>query len=78
MTPPTLSTAQAARVLGVSRQTLYVRTWRNEGVATPEGTVMPIRVGTAVRWPTRPIIDALGLDDDALAAALADAPQPAA
>lgn len=55
--PPTLTTYEAAEMLGTTPGTL----WRlaREGSAP----VQPLRLGTRMlRWPTRPILELLGLD----------------
>lgn len=53
--PPTLNTDEAAQLLGVSRDTL----WRlaREGTAPVE----PLRLGSALRWPTARLADLLGI-----------------
>lgn len=55
--PPTLSTHQAAELLGVGVDHL----WRlaREGTAPVE----PLRLGRALRWPTPPLLHLLGLAD---------------
>ena len=54
--PPTLDTAQASRLLGVSKDLL----WRlaREGTAPVE----PLRLGSTLRWPTARLAAVLGVD----------------
>jgi predicted DNA-binding transcriptional regulator AlpA len=65
--PPALTTAQAAELLSVPTAHLWKLV--REGSAP----VPVLRIGRSLRWPTRPIIEALGLvdrdadDDDAAA-----------
>jgi predicted DNA-binding transcriptional regulator AlpA len=54
--PPTLNTEQASQLLGVCRGALWA------AARDGDAPVEPIRVGRALRWPTRPILDLLGLD----------------
>jgi len=56
--PPTLSTRQAAEVLGVSVDHLY--DVRRESPA--DLPVQPIELGRALRWPTAPLLRALGVE----------------
>jgi predicted DNA-binding transcriptional regulator AlpA len=53
--PPALTTYEAAELLGTTPGTL----WRlaREGSAP----VQPLRLGRMLRWPTRPILELLGL-----------------
>jgi hypothetical protein len=53
--PTTLNTEQAAELLGVSRGALWASS--RDG----DAPVAPIKVGRALRWPTLPILRALGL-----------------
>ena len=56
--PPTLDTPRAAELLGVSIDHL----WKmgREGTAP----VVPLRLGRAYRWPTAPLLRAIGLDPE--------------
>jgi excisionase family DNA binding protein len=53
--PPALTTAEAAKLLGVP----VAHLWKlaREGSAP----VPVLRLGRSLRWPTRPILEALGL-----------------
>lgn len=53
--PPTLDTETAAELLGVSRGTLWA------SARDGDAPVEPIRVGRRLRWPTRKILDLLGV-----------------
>lgn len=69
--PPTLSTEQAAELLGVSRGALWA------AARDGDAPVPPIRVGRCLRWPTRPVLVALGIeqsDDSAPTPGLAAVP----
>lgn len=57
--PTTLTTERAAELLGVSRGTLWA------AARDGDAPVEPIKVGRALRWPTRPILELLGLDGEA-------------
>lgn len=48
---PTLTTAEAAELLGVSADLLW-KLARNGGAP-----VEPLRLGRALRWPTKPLVD---------------------
>lgn len=54
--PPTLTTEQAAEMLGVSKDHLWKLA--REGTAPVE----PLRLGASLRWPTARLADLLGLD----------------
>jgi excisionase family DNA binding protein len=54
---PALSPAEAARVMGCSRMTIYNLVQRGELTAT--------KIGSLARIPTRQLFELLGVDDDA-------------
>lgn len=54
--PPTLDTHQAAELLGVGVDHL----WRL--ARQRSAPVEPLRLGRALRWPTKPLLERLGLD----------------
>lgn len=54
--PPTLTTEQAAEMLGVSRDHL----WALQRAG--EAPIEPLRLGRALRWPTARLAALLGLD----------------
>lgn len=56
--PPTLPTNEAAAILGTTADTLY--TLVRQGKAPIE----PLRLGTKLRWPTRPLLRLVGLEDE--------------
>jgi hypothetical protein len=59
----TLSTADAAAMLGVSRGTLWAAA-RDEGfIVVGQEVVRPIRVGARLAWPTAPIERGLDQSD---------------
>jgi hypothetical protein len=69
----TTDTPTVAALLGCSRGAVWAAA-RDEGGIVLDGEVLrPIRVGRVLRWPTAPILRALGLDgsspgsDDGLA-----------
>jgi excisionase family DNA binding protein len=53
--PPTLTTAEAADLLGVSRDHLWAL------ARAGEAPVAPLRLGRTYRWPTARLLDLLGL-----------------
>jgi predicted DNA-binding transcriptional regulator AlpA len=53
--PPALTTAQAADLLGVPTAHLW------KLARTGESPVPVMRLGRSLRWPTLPILEALGL-----------------
>lgn len=55
--PVTLTTAEAARLLGVTDDHLWAL--RRLGTAPVE----PLKLGRAYRWPTAPLLALLGLDN---------------
>jgi hypothetical protein len=57
MTAATITTRQYAALLRVDPETLY------DAVARGKTDITPIRVGRVLRWPLRPILDLLGLDE---------------
>lgn len=56
--PPTLSTEQAAQLLGISTDLAY------ELVRRGEAPVEPLRLGRRLRWPTARLLAVLGLERD--------------
>lgn len=54
--PPSLSAQQAARLLGVSKQTIYR--------AVEDGEIRGLRVRGRLAVATRPLVEALGWDLD--------------
>jgi excisionase family DNA binding protein len=56
--PPTLTTAEAADLLGVSRDHLWAL------ARAGEAPVAPLRLGRSYRWPTARLLDLLGLDPE--------------
>lgn len=56
--PPTLTTEQTATLYGVSVEHLW-------GLArTGRAPVEPLRLGRALRWPTRLVLESLGIAED--------------
>jgi predicted DNA-binding transcriptional regulator AlpA len=53
--PPTLSTAEAAELLGTTEDTLHEL--RRQGTAPVE----PLKLGRVYRWPTALVLGAVGL-----------------
>lgn len=61
----TTDTPTVAALLGCSRGAVWAAA-RDEGGIVLDGEILrPIRVGCALRWPTAPILRALGLADAA-------------
>ena len=60
--PPSLTSEQAAPLLGVSRGCLWAAARDEGGFMAGSALIEPIRVGRALRWPKAPIVRALGLD----------------
>lgn len=58
---PTLTAAEAAALLGMSVTPLYRAGRAGEGVEVAGETIRAIRVGTTTRWPTAPLLEALGI-----------------
>jgi excisionase family DNA binding protein len=56
----TFTTAEAAKFLGVSTDALY------ESVRNGEAPVEPLRIGRAMRWPVKRLMDLVGSDVDPL------------
>lgn len=56
-TPSTLSTEQAARLLHVDPRTLT----RARRVVVGDKEIVAVQVGRVLRWPARPLREALGL-----------------
>ncbi len=54
--PPTLTSAEAAELLGVSVDHLW------ELARSGEAPVAPLRLGRILRWPTAPLLALLGLN----------------
>lgn len=57
-TPSTLSTEQAARLLHVDPRTLT----RARRVSVGDKEIVAVQVGRVLRWPARPLREALGLE----------------
>jgi excisionase family DNA binding protein len=53
--PPTLTTDQAAELLGTTAETLY------RLVQAGQAPVEPLRLGRVLRWPTALVLEVLGL-----------------
>lgn len=53
---PTISVTRAAKLLGVSRSTLY------RAVTTGDTPVPVVTIGSRVVVPTKPLLELLGLD----------------
>jgi len=56
--PPTLSTEEAAGLLGVTPYVLYKQ------VKAGTAPIEPIRLGRLLKWPTKNLLDLLGLSPD--------------
>ncbi|MGP9760277.1 hypothetical protein [Corynebacterium sp. AOP12-C2-36] len=65
--PTVLTTPVLARLVGLSQPTLR-QAARSGGLDFGGQTVRAIQTATRILWPAQPIIDALGLDEDAAAA----------
>lgn len=59
--PRTLTTAEAAELLGVSTSLLY------DLARKGEAPVEPLRLGRKILWPTAKLLDLLGLEAEAAA-----------
>ena len=53
---PTISVSQAAKLLGVSRSTLY------RAAAADTAPVPVLKIGSRIVVPTKPLLDLIGLD----------------
>jgi hypothetical protein len=60
--PLTLSTTETAALTGNARGTLWAAARDGGGIVVGDDEVIrPIKVGRSYRWPTTPILDALGV-----------------
>ena len=61
--PPALTTVEAAELLGVPKAHLW------KLARTGKSPVPVLRLGRALRWPTQPILEVLGLAEEGHAGA---------
>jgi hypothetical protein len=59
--PNTVSTTIAADLCECARGTLWAAARDGRGIVVGDEIIRPIKVGRSYRWPTRPILAALGV-----------------
>lgn len=62
--PMTLSTEEVARLVGASRGACWAAARDEGGLVIGDQIIRPIKVGRRLRWPTQPLLHALGVDGD--------------
>lgn len=72
--PTTLTTEEAAELTGFSRTAVWAAARDEGGIVVGDELIRPIRVGRALRWPTRPIAAALGLAGESASTTSSETP----